>query len=82
MTTAPAVLSRREAAAYVRLGVRTFARQVAAGRLPPPLDLTCRRKLWSRAALDRAIDPASAAPVGDPIMEMIRASQGASSQRP
>ncbi len=76
MTPAPAVLSRREAAAYVRLGVRTFAREVKAGRLPPPLDLACRRKLWSRAALDRAIDPAAAAPAGDPIMELIRAHQG------
>jgi len=63
-------MTRREAAAYVRLSVRTFSKEVDAGSMPAPLSLTSRRKLWSRAALDRAIDPQNAMPE---VMEAIRA---------
>lgn len=51
---APVALSRDEAAAYLGLSPGTFAREVAAGTLPPPIPLAGRRRLWSRAALDRA----------------------------
>ncbi|MFN3744233.1 MAG: helix-turn-helix transcriptional regulator [Hyphomicrobiaceae bacterium] len=59
--TAP-TLGLAEAASYVGLSPTTFMREVKAGTLPPPLKLQCRRRLWSRAALDRAIDPDHAQP--------------------
>ena len=59
---APATLSRAEAAAYVGLSLNAFLAEVAAGNLPKPLPLKCRRKLFSRADLDRVLgksDPAA-----------------------
>lgn len=51
---APRGLTRAEAAAYVGLGDRAFARRVAEGKLPPVHPATGR---WDRAALDRALGP-------------------------
>lgn len=80
MTTrpAPATLGIAGAAAYVGLSVNTFRAEVAAGTMPPPVPLACRRKLWSRAALDRAIEGPDAAseppaPLGEQIADAIDA---------
>lgn len=51
----PAGMPLAEAAAYMGLSPNTFLAEVAAGNLPPPLPLKCRRKVWSRAALDAAL---------------------------
>lgn len=50
----PALMPLAEAAAHMGLSPNTFLAEVAAGNLPGPLLLKCRRKLWSRAALDAA----------------------------
>lgn len=60
----PGTLTLAEAAAYCALSRNTFLSEVAAGKLPRPLDLACRRKVWSRAALDRAL--------GGPLTETAR----------
>lgn len=69
----PAALPLDEAAAYVGLSKRTFLKEVAAGKMPPPLDVTARRKLFSRAALDQRVNPAQAAarPLRDAIEDAI-----------
>jgi predicted DNA-binding transcriptional regulator AlpA len=55
--TAPRVLSRREAASYVGLGVDAFNREVYAGTFPAALRLAhTRRSVWDRIALDKALD--------------------------
>ena len=59
----PATLSRMEAAAYTGLSPNTFDAEVAAGHYPQPLPHKARRKLWSKAALDRVINPEQPAPV-------------------
>lgn len=51
----PRGLTRAEAAAYVGLSERTFARRVAAGKLPGPHAATGR---WDRVALDAALGAA------------------------
>ncbi len=51
----PRRLSREQAAAYVGLSPTTFDIDVAAGRLPQPLQRG-RRKLWDRAAIDHKLD--------------------------
>lgn len=55
---APRGLSQGEAAAYVGLGAKAFAREVKASRLPAPMALSSRRKVWDRAALDAHLDAA------------------------
>lgn len=52
----PRVLDEEKAAAYVSLGVSTFRREVAAGRIPPPVQLTAGRVGWDIRALDRWVD--------------------------
>lgn len=56
----PATLSTAEAAGYTGLSVGTFLAEVKAGTLPSPLPFKARRKLFSRAALDRALGSADA----------------------
>jgi predicted DNA-binding transcriptional regulator AlpA len=51
----PRGLSAAEAAAYVGVSEPTFLDDVAAGRLPPPLRFG-RRRVWDKAAIDRAFD--------------------------
>lgn len=51
----PGTLSLAEAAAYVGLSPNTFLTEVAAGKMPAPIDLKSRRKLWPKAALDRRL---------------------------
>jgi predicted DNA-binding transcriptional regulator AlpA len=50
-----ATLGVRDAASYCGLSVNTFLREVKAGTLPRPIPLASRRRLWSRATLDRAL---------------------------
>lgn len=59
----PAALPLDQAAAYVGLSPRTFLKEVAAGRMPKPVDIAARRKLFSRAALDAAVHGRQARPV-------------------
>jgi predicted DNA-binding transcriptional regulator AlpA len=57
MTTAPRLLSREQAAAYVGLSPAQFDQEVKAGTFPERFPLaSTRRALWDRAALDRAMD--------------------------
>lgn len=51
----PRMLSRDQAAAYVGVSTGTFAREVAAGFWPAPLERG-RRQTWDRAAIDRMLD--------------------------
>jgi hypothetical protein len=71
---APRGLSLQQAAAYVGLCPRAFAREVSCGRFPPPLQLNSKRRIWDRKALDRAFD----VPVLDPEDEVMRAIRVAS----
>lgn len=50
------LLTRKEAASYCGIGVSTFDKWVAAGRVPAALKGTRR---WDRRALDAALDVAS-----------------------
>lgn len=59
---APATLNLAEAAAYVGLSVNTFRKEIVAGTMPAPLPLKSGRKLFSRAALDRATGSQQTAP--------------------
>jgi len=52
----PLALAADEAAALCDLSQTQFLKEVAAGNLPPPLRLLCKRKLWSQQALERAIN--------------------------
>ena len=52
----PRGMSRDLAAAYVGVSPNTFAGLVAAGRMPPPIDLGIRRNVWDRAAIDEVLD--------------------------
>lgn len=63
----PATLCLAEAAAYVGLSKRTFMAEVAAGKMPPPLDLAGRRKLFSKVALDQRVSGRHAQPTRDEI---------------
>jgi hypothetical protein len=76
----PLALNLDEASAMCGLSPAQFLKEVAAGNLPPPLGgLLSRRKLWSRAALERSINgETDAGPLGasgdpDPLMSEIRA---------
>jgi excisionase family DNA binding protein len=68
----PRGLSVDEAAAYVGLARAAFNKEVKEGRLPGPVALGSRRRVWDRAALDRALD-GNRAGTGDPIMDAIDA---------
>lgn len=61
----PRGLSRPEAAAYVGVSPTTFDRMVADGAMPPAIRYR-RRRIWDRAALDRAFGllAGEAAPYG------------------
>ncbi len=52
----PFGLRRTQAAAYVGLGISTFNRAVEKGAIPKPTDLA-GIEVWSRTALERALDP-------------------------
>lgn len=49
----PAALSRDDAATYVSLSVSTIATLVAAGKFPPPRELSVGRVAWLRCELDQ-----------------------------
>jgi excisionase family DNA binding protein len=73
----PRGLSQAEAAAYLGVSAKTFRRQVKAGRLPGPMPLSSRRRVWDRAALDAHLDRASDVGTGDREDEIMRAIRGA-----
>ena len=50
----PAMMKRQTAASYCDLSEAAFEREVAGGRLPPPVTLGGRDH-WSKAAMDRAL---------------------------
>ncbi len=52
----PYALRRAEAAAYVGLSAGHFDKAVDQGDMPAPVDLA-GIKVWSRRALERALDP-------------------------
>lgn len=54
LTIWPAAMRRSVAALYCDLSEAAFEREVAAGRLPAPIELG-RGDRWSRAQLDRAL---------------------------
>ena len=59
MTTAPLSVRRREAARMIGVSPRHLSRLVAAGRIPPPVDLAGVR-VWRVADLDAAVARAAA----------------------
>lgn len=71
----PATLELEAAAAYLGMSARVFLREVAANRIPPPINVRSRRKLWSIRALDRFLDgthkPELSDNDHDPIMAAI-----------
>ncbi len=72
----PRGLSLEEAAAYVGLAPATFLAEVEARVFPPHVGLDAsRRRIWDRAALDKAFDKLSGLRQrnpSDPILESIR----------
>jgi hypothetical protein len=72
----PAALGADEAAAFCALSTGQFLKEVAARTLPGPIGgLISKRKLWSRIALERAInerDGAGPAPDNDHVMHLIK----------
>lgn len=54
------LFTAREAAAYLRRGVSTTWRDVAAGRLPKPVYLSPRAPRWRKSELDAALAPRAA----------------------
>ncbi len=62
----PRVLRREKAAAYLDLSVSLFDREVAEGRLPPPVVITAGVKGWVRDVLDAWIDDRMGAPAEQP----------------
>lgn len=58
--TAPALLDRDAAAAFMALSVAQFEREVAAGRMPKPRQVSARRTAWLYAEL---VDAAMRLPV-------------------
>jgi hypothetical protein len=58
----PFALRREAAAAYVGLSAGHFDKAVDEGSMPGPIDLA-GVKVWSRRALERALDPEAIAPV-------------------
>lgn|SRR5262249_14157950 len=72
----PLVLDLEEASAVCGMSAAQFQKEVAAGNLPAPIGgLLSRRKLWGRAALERAINGETDTGSGDPdpLMNEIRA---------
>ena len=75
----PLALSADEAAALWGLSPGQFLKEVDAGNLPAAIaGLRCKRRLWSRLALEAAIRERDALPndgrtEGDPLMNEIRA---------
>ncbi len=61
----PGTLPLADSAAFVGVSPNTFRKEVAAGRLPPPLPLASRRRLWSIAQL-RLATGEGAPPVSGP----------------
>lgn len=57
----PRILRRENAAAYLGLSASLFDREVAEGRLPPPVTICATVKGWDRHTLDAWIDERSAA---------------------
>ena len=57
----PVGLRRADAAAYVGLSAGTFDKAVDLGAMPQPVDIA-GVKVWSRRALERALDPEAAIP--------------------
>jgi predicted DNA-binding transcriptional regulator AlpA len=51
----PASMKRKTAAEYLDMSEAAFEREVAAGRLPPPVTIGGRAH-WKRAAIDKALD--------------------------
>lgn len=77
----PRRLSRAQAAIYVGLSPTSFDAEVAAGRMPHPIDRG-RRKLWDRVAIDRVLDseiginpPSTGLMLDDPIVAAANAYQ-------
>lgn len=54
------VLRPRQAAAYLSIGISTFWRWVAEGRLPQGTRLSARCTVWRREALDAFLAKAEA----------------------
>ena len=69
----PRLMSEEQAAAYVSLSLNTFRARV--GELWPKAIRIGRRKLYDRAALDRAIDALSPATSESPAEKIIRGRQ-------
>lgn len=55
-TLPPRLIGREAAAAYVSLSATAFDDMVAAGKMPPPIFLTGRRRAWDVRELDAAVD--------------------------
>ena len=70
-------LTQREAAAHVRLGVRSFRALVKAGRFPEGKLVSRRRKVWRACDLDAVLTGGKHADVSDPIMAAIHAAENA-----
>lgn|SRR5262245_13948851 len=69
----PLAVSADEAAAVCGMSQNQFLKEVAARRLPPPLDrLLSKRKLWSLKALERAINGDAPAANDDHLMREIK----------
>ncbi len=60
----PRMMLRHRAAHYCDLTEKGFEREVAAGRLPPPVPLDGKDH-WSRAALDEALAQIAGEATGD-----------------
>jgi hypothetical protein len=72
----PLALNALEAAALCGLSPAQFLKEVAAGNLPGPVRLICKRKLWSLRALESAINGHDGGKTGaadtDPLMREIK----------
>lgn len=60
----PRMMKRRTAAAYLDLSEAELEREVAAGRLPVPVQLG-KAEHWDRGALDKALEYLSGGGEGD-----------------
>jgi|SRR5690349_24964813 predicted DNA-binding transcriptional regulator AlpA len=71
----PLALNAPEAAALCCLSPAQFLKEVAAGNLPRPVRLICKRKVWSLRALESAINGhggCKTAAHTDPLMREIK----------
>jgi predicted DNA-binding transcriptional regulator AlpA len=62
MENANALLTARDAAAYVRLSLPAFWKNVASGWLPSPCYPAPRAPRWRRAELDKALEARRSSP--------------------